>query len=469
MTSPSATVSITVTPVNDAPAATAQSVSTAEDTAKVVTVAGTDVDGDDAHLRDRRAARPRHAEPRRRPGDVHAGGELQRPGLVHLHRQRRDDDSAHGDGLDHGDRGERRAGRDGAERHDGRGHARRSSRWSAATSKVSALTYAIASQPGHGSVALDDAQATYTPAANYYGPDSFTFTASDGTTTSAPATVSVTVTSVNDAPTVTATRLQTTAGTPVSRTLATSDPDGDTVTISAATRPVLGSVTFSGTTVTYTPAARSGTDTFLVRVSDGHGGTAQAQVVVEISALTAQLHLTTPSPTRGTPVETTITTTSPSGAIPEGSVTLTNGATTLGTVALRPDGTASVPWTPALAGVTNLVASYAGDARFAPTSSPPAPVTVAKTTAQLKVSGSLKSGRPGVVKVKVSTVAGLPATGRMTLKVGSSHVHRQAQEGCREARIPRCPSSSKLKVKASYSGDGQYAGGSAKHTFQLRT
>ena len=232
---------------------------------------------------------------------------------------------------------------------------------------------------------------------------------------------------------------------------------------------MLGSVTFSGTTVTYTPAARSGTDTFVVRVSDGHGGTAQAQVVVEITALTAQLHLTTPAPTRGTPVETTITTTSPSGAIPEGSVTLTNGATTLGTVALRPDGTASVPWTPALAGVTHLVASYAGDFRFAPTSSPPAPVTVAKTAAKLTFSGSLRSGRPGVVKVKVRTVAGLPATGKITLKVGSEKLTATLKNGVATFRIRRVPSGAKLKVKATYVGDAQYAGGSAKHTFKLRS
>ena len=40
----------------------------------------------------------------------------------------------------------------------------------------------------------------YTPAANYNGPDSFTFVASDGQLTSAPATVAITVTPVNDPP-----------------------------------------------------------------------------------------------------------------------------------------------------------------------------------------------------------------------------------------------------------------------------
>ena len=45
----------------------------------------------------------------------------------------------------------------------------------------------------HGTVVLVGAMATYTPAANYHGPDSFNFTVSDGTAVSAPATVSITV------------------------------------------------------------------------------------------------------------------------------------------------------------------------------------------------------------------------------------------------------------------------------------
>jgi len=55
--------------------------------------------------------------------------------------------------------------------------------------------------PSHGTVSLKPGGSfTYTPAADYSGVDSFTYRASDGTATSDPATVSITVNPVNDAP-----------------------------------------------------------------------------------------------------------------------------------------------------------------------------------------------------------------------------------------------------------------------------
>ena len=59
----------------------------------------------------------------------------------------------------------------------------------------SSLTYALASNPSHGSAGLSGSTVTYTPSSNYNGSDSFTFTVSDGTATSSAATVSITVSS----------------------------------------------------------------------------------------------------------------------------------------------------------------------------------------------------------------------------------------------------------------------------------
>ena len=69
------------------------------------------------------------------------------------------------------------------------------------------LTFAVGTGPDHGSVTIDDASTgdfTYDPDPDYFGPDSFTFTASDADDgTSGPATMSVTVNSVDDPPSFT--------------------------------------------------------------------------------------------------------------------------------------------------------------------------------------------------------------------------------------------------------------------------
>ena len=65
------------------------------------------------------------------------------------------------------------------------------------------ITYAIAANPAKGVLSGFNAATgavTYTPNANAEGADSFSFTASDGLATSAPATISITLTPANDAP-----------------------------------------------------------------------------------------------------------------------------------------------------------------------------------------------------------------------------------------------------------------------------
>jgi hypothetical protein len=65
------------------------------------------------------------------------------------------------------------------------------------------LTYSIVAGPAHGTVTIDNATTgafTYTPDPNFNGPDSFTFKATDGSLDSNTATIVVDVTPVNDAP-----------------------------------------------------------------------------------------------------------------------------------------------------------------------------------------------------------------------------------------------------------------------------
>src|SRR5204862_1214162 len=63
------------------------------------------------------------------------------------------------------------------------------------------LSVTAASGAAHGTTAVNaDGMITYTPAANYDGADSFSYTIGDGHGGTAPAIVSVTITAVNDAP-----------------------------------------------------------------------------------------------------------------------------------------------------------------------------------------------------------------------------------------------------------------------------
>jgi hypothetical protein len=63
------------------------------------------------------------------------------------------------------------------------------------------------------------------------------------------------------------------------------DPDGDTLSVSAVTQGANGTVATNGTTATYTPnPGFYGTDSFTYTAADGHGGTASAKATVTVTA-----------------------------------------------------------------------------------------------------------------------------------------------------------------------------------------
>ncbi len=141
----------------------------------------------------------------------------------------------------------------------------------------------------HGTVTIGTGGVTYTPAPNYFGPDSFTYTISDGHGGTDTATVNVSVTPVNDNP----------VATDDSATVAEDSTDnlidvlandndgvdsGETLTVTAVTQGANGTVTFTATGVSYTPDADFfGSDSFTYTVSDGNGGTDTASVNVTVT------------------------------------------------------------------------------------------------------------------------------------------------------------------------------------------
>ena len=150
------------------------------------------------------------------------------------------------------------------------------------------LTYSIVAQPSHGSLSpVGGDKVVYTPAPNYFGSDSFTFKANDGTLNSNTATVTITVTAVNDPPIAQDQSVTTAEDTAKEITLVATDPDGDALTYIIVSQPQHGSLsTVSGNIVTYTPAANYfGPDGFTFKASDGSLDSNTATVTITVTAV----------------------------------------------------------------------------------------------------------------------------------------------------------------------------------------
>jgi cysteine-rich repeat protein len=147
------------------------------------------------------------------------------------------------------------------------------------------VTIAVPEQPAHGTVTVTGNSITYTPDANYNGPDQFSVTASDGVN-AVSAVVDVTVTALNDAPIGVADSLaasEDTASVVAATTLLAndSDVDGDPLSITAVGNAQNGTVSIAGTDVTFLPAANFvGGGSYEYTLSDG---TVDVTVVVSVA------------------------------------------------------------------------------------------------------------------------------------------------------------------------------------------
>ena len=137
-----------------------------------------------------------------------------------------------------------------------------------------ALSVTGSTNGAHGAVSCDPGgMCTYTPAADYSGSDTFTYTVSDGNGGTDTGSVEVTVAGVNDAPVADDDTLTTTvdiAG-DVDVLAGDLDADGDELEVEAASDPEHGSVTCDPAGLcTYTPdPGYLGADSFTYTVGDG--------------------------------------------------------------------------------------------------------------------------------------------------------------------------------------------------------
>ena len=135
------------------------------------------------------------------------------------------------------------------------------------------LFYGIVGQPAHGTAAINTTSGhwTYTPDADFNGTDSFTAGATDGALDSNAATVSVTIDPVNDAPDCTPGTSSGDEETQQSGTVSCIDPEGDPITYQLGTGSSKGAAVVNGDgSWTYQPLVnRNGTDSFTFKASDG--------------------------------------------------------------------------------------------------------------------------------------------------------------------------------------------------------
>lgn len=150
-----------------------------------------------------------------------------------------------------------------------------------------ALSYSLASGPAHGSVIVNaDGSFVYTPNADYNGPDSFTFTVSDGQALSAPQAVSLTIAPVNDAPVAISNSIKVNKNFGFTAKAAT-DTESDTLSFNLVIEPSHGQVIFkSDGSYTYMPALDYiGTDHFFFTTNDPWGGNSTlAGIAIDVTA-----------------------------------------------------------------------------------------------------------------------------------------------------------------------------------------
>ena len=276
-----ATVSITITPVDNAPIADSQALTTSEDTALTITLIATEVDGQS--LTYVVVSQPSHGS---LSGNV--------PNLTYMPQANFTGADAFTFRANDGNLDSKTttiavkvtAVNDTPQAHN---------RWVSTyqdravavgltTTEVDGdgLTYFLLSTPSNGALSGTAPNLTYTPNPNYAGSDSFTFKVNDGIVDSNTATVSITVIAVNP-PQASSQSVQTAEDTPLQITLSATDIDGDALTYTIVSQPSNGILSGLASNLTYTPGADfSGSDSFTFQTNDGivDGNTAAVSITV---------------------------------------------------------------------------------------------------------------------------------------------------------------------------------------------
>lgn len=220
---------------------------------------------------------------------------------------------------------------------------------------LNVASVSIAVPPLHGTaVPAPTGLVTYTPVANYFGADTFSYTVSDAAgAVSNLGVVSVTVTGVADPPVAVADAYLVTGtllSVPPLGVLANdSDPDGDVLTAALVTGPTKGTLSlFPNGSFTYAPnVGATGTDTFVYQASDGLLLSGNATVTLTLNRPPVAVNDSASIlRTQTANVAVLANDSDPDGTLNPASVTLVPGSgPTFGTVVINP-ATGVVSYTP---------------------------------------------------------------------------------------------------------------------------
>jgi len=172
-----------------------------------------------------------------------------------------------------------------------------SGKFAAVTVGGDALSYALKTQPAHGSLKLTAASGaySYSPTAGYAGKDSFGFVATDKTTHLMSNTGTIAVTVVAPplqavAPLANGLALSVYSGQPINSAVSAVDVNGNPVAYAVTTKPKNGSLTLQAGDggFSYTPAAGfTGSDSFAYTATDTVTKLASSAAQVEITVVPA--------------------------------------------------------------------------------------------------------------------------------------------------------------------------------------
>jgi hypothetical protein len=288
--SAAAVVAITVTPVNDAPVALGQNLSTPEDTPVTVELAGTDVDNDP--LTFEIVKPPARGILNLQPATLNqftytpfantngldsfqfsvSDGQLRSTNTIHIAIQPVEDAPVAGSQTVATDE-----------------DTPVPVALTALDVEGDGLTFTNLTQPAHGVLSGSPPDLIYTPATNYNGKDSFQFMACDAWLDSAPATISLIIRPVNDAPVARPQVVVTAEDTATNLTLAAEDVEGDSLSFNLLTAPASGTLAGVAPSLVFSPAANlNGTNTFEFVVSDGQSTSAPAVVTLIVTPVNDQ-------------------------------------------------------------------------------------------------------------------------------------------------------------------------------------